>query len=93
MQRNLALRFSRKAAKSLNILPPKHCAQISRKTIALQRDPHPSDYKHLSGFPDTYEVSSGEYRIIYQVGKEVIEIMIIGKRNDGRVFQELANCL
>ena len=93
MQRDLALRYSRRAAKSLDNLPPKHCAQISRKTIALQRSPYPSDYKHLSGYPDMFEVSSGEYRIIYSVGKEVIDIIVIGKRNDGRVFQELAHCI
>ncbi|WP_420811409.1 type II toxin-antitoxin system RelE family toxin [Moraxella equi] len=47
----------------------------------------------LSGFPRLRRAKSGEYRIIFQIVEDVIEIHIlrVGKRNDDEVYKNLEN--
>jgi mRNA interferase RelE/StbE len=83
------LNFSIDAQKYLDNIPPKHCSQIARKIISLQRNPYPKDYRQLLGFKDYFRVTIGEYRVIYKIVDNVIGIVLIGERNDGRVYQDL----
>jgi mRNA interferase RelE/StbE len=46
------------------------------------------DAVKLQGYP-FYRVDSGEYRIIYFVEKNILNIKIIGKRNDDEVYKRL----
>lgn len=75
----------------LNGLQPKIAAQIAKKVLALNVDPLPNDSKQLIGYPDYYRVDSGEYRIIYNFNPEedLVEIILVGKRNDDEVYKKL----
>ena len=72
-------------------LQPKISAQIAKKVLALNINPLPNDSKQLKGYRDLYRVDSGEYRIVYrfQPKKDLVEIIIVGKRNDDDVYKKL----
>ncbi|MEG4121717.1 type II toxin-antitoxin system RelE/ParE family toxin [Microcoleus sp. N9_B4] len=72
-------------------LQPKIAAQIAKKVLALNVDPLPNDSKQLIGYPGYYRVDSGEYRIIYSFNPEedLVEILLVGKRNDDEVYKKL----
>ena len=72
-------------------LQPKIAAQIAKKVLALNVDPLPNDSKQLIGYPGYYRVDTGEYRIIYSFNPEedLVEIILVGKRNDDEVYKKL----
>lgn len=72
-------------------LQPKIAAQIAKKVLALNVDPLPNDSKQLIGYPGYYRVDSGEYRIVYSFNPEedLVEIILVGKRNDDEVYKKL----
>lgn len=76
-------------------LQPKISAQISKKILSLNVDPLPADSKQLSGYPGYYRVDSGEYRIVYRFSsdEDLVEIILVGKRNDDEVYKKLDRML
>jgi mRNA interferase RelE/StbE len=76
-------------------LQPKIAAQIAKKVMLLNVDPLPADYKELTGYSGYYRVDSGEYRIVYRfdVEADLIEVILVGKRNDDEVYKQLKRLL
>ena len=76
-------------------LQPKIAAQIAKKVLALNVDPLPADSKELTGYSGYYRVDSGEYRIVYRFdsGEDLVEIILVGKRNDDAVYRQLKRLL
>lgn len=76
-------------------LQPKIAAQIAKKVLVLNVDPLPADSKQLSGYPDYYRVDSGEYRIVYRFkpDEDLVEVILVGKRNDDEVYKRLERLL
>jgi len=71
--------------------PPKHARQITGKIIGLCEEPHPPDSKLLHGSPEGYlRADVGEYRIIYLIEGDNLEVHLIGKRNDDEVYRRFA---
>lgn len=85
-----AVSIAKKSRDFLNDLQPKQYKQVANRVLALVSDPFPSDYRHLSGHPGCYRLDSGEFRIIYSFDpkESLIEVRIIGKRNDDEVYRE-----
>ncbi|WP_414549455.1 type II toxin-antitoxin system RelE family toxin [Anabaena sp. CCY 0017] len=79
----------------LNGLQPKIAAQIAKKVLALNIEPLPADSEKLSGYEGFYRVDSGEYRIIYIYFPEqnLVEVILVGKRNDDDVYKRLKRLL
>lgn len=75
----------------LDSIPRKHARQIVAKIDLLAQDPTQVPTIQLSGFPHLKRAKSGEYRIIFQIIEDVIEIHIlwIGKRNDDEVYKNI----
>jgi|TARA_B100001964_G_scaffold65593_1_gene74693 mRNA interferase RelE/StbE len=85
------LDISRSAHKFLDKLQqPKHYKQIASKILSLLKNPKPSDSKHLSGYSGYFRVDSGEYRIIYTITNLVINVVLVGKRNDDEVYKKMS---
>lgn len=76
-------------------LQPKIAAQIAKKVLALNVNPLPTDGKELTGYPSYYRVDSGEYRIVYQfkTDEDLVEVILVGKRNDDEVYKKLERLL
>jgi mRNA interferase RelE/StbE len=84
----LTLKLDKRADKFVQKLVPKHRGQIGRKIADLLVAPYPQDSKRLKGM-DWYRVDVGEYRIAYNVFGTVLDIPVIGKRNDGEIYKKL----
>ena len=76
-------------------LQPKIAAQIAKKIFALNLDPLPSDSKALVGYPNYFRVDIGEYRIVYSYvpSDDLVQIILVGKRNDDDVYKRLKRVL
>ncbi len=84
----LKVNLSRQTAKLLKKLSTKHARQIATKITALRSNPYPHDSLKLKGY-SFYRTDIGEYRIVYEVEEETLEILLIGKRNDDEVYKQL----
>lgn len=71
----------------LETLPPKQRAQIAVKILQLFNDPRPNDSIKLKGGDNNYRTDIGEYRILYSLEASTIQILRVGKRNDGEVYR------
>lgn len=90
----LKLNLSKRAAKFLEKLPSKQFHQIDIKINGLLNDPLPPDSSVLKGKASDYRRADiGEYRIIYRVNGNVLEIILIDKRNDDTVYKKLKRIL
>ncbi|MDB9465348.1 type II toxin-antitoxin system RelE family toxin [Dolichospermum circinale] len=83
------LKIKKSARKELLKLQPKFFKQVMSKIITLMDNPQPQDYKSLKRCPDLYRVDQGEFRIIYTIQEEEIQIFRVGKRNDDEVYENL----
>ncbi len=84
----LKVKYQKRAEKFYATLPYKQQRQVSHKVELLRENPFPNDSKKLKGFP-CYSASSGEFRIIYEVDNEILEIVSIAKRNDDDSYKFL----
>jgi mRNA interferase RelE/StbE len=87
----LRINLSRQATKFLKRLPPKHDRQLAMKITALRDNPVPTDAIMLKGAASDYRRADiGEYRIIYRVVGDTLEVVVIGRRNDADVYKTLS---
>ena len=85
----LRTRLSKSASRFIATRVPKHQRQIQVKIRELSSDPMPPDTKAVKGSQEPCSrVDVGEYRIIYRVTDDVLEILLVGKRNDDEVYRE-----
>ena len=87
----LAIRMSKGADDFLAKIPKKHAQQIVRKIAAFAADQTSVQSEQLAGYPTLKRLKSGEYRVIFSIENNVLEVHIlrIGKRNDGEVYRNL----
>lgn len=84
----LDLDFSSQSIKFLKKLSGKPAKQIKKKIQDMRINPYPQDSSKLVGY-GFHRVDSGEYRIIYRVYSNTLEIKIVGKRNDDEAYKIL----
>jgi two-component system, chemotaxis family, chemotaxis protein CheY len=75
----LKLHLSSQAGLFLNHLPPVEFHQIMMKILSLRQNPLPGDARELTGYPFLRN-DAGEYRIIYDIQKNTLRIILIRKR-------------
>jgi mRNA interferase RelE/StbE len=76
--------FSKSANKELSRLPKNIYLKVEVSIDGLIENPRPSGCKKLVGSKNTYRIRVADYRIIYDVYDDIIEILIIkiGHRKD-----------
>ena len=84
----LKINLSRQAAKRLKKLPDKHAKQVATKITELLSNPYPQDSLKLKGYP-YYRADIGEYRIVYYIEEQTLEVLLIDKRNDDEIYKQL----
>ncbi len=83
--------LSRDARDFILKMQHKHARQVLLKILDLCNDPAPPDSSQLKGSPEGYRRADiGEYRIIYRVVGDTLDIPLIGKRNDDEVYRRLS---
>jgi len=67
--------------------PAKIQLQLLRKILSLSVNPRPQDSKKLE--KAIYRVTTGEYRIVYEVDDQAkkITVFLVGKRGDDEVYR------
>ena len=83
----LNVNLSRQASKFLKKLPAKQARQIATKIMELRANPNVHDSIQLKGYPEYRRTDIGEYRIIHNVDNDILNIFVIGKRNDDEVYK------
>ncbi|MBT4937479.1 type II toxin-antitoxin system RelE/ParE family toxin [Candidatus Peregrinibacteria bacterium] len=84
----LNINISHQAEKFLKKVHPKHGKQLAVKIIELRKNPYPQDSKILKGELKFLRADSGEYRIVYKVHQDTLEVLLVGKRNDDEVYKK-----
>mgnify|MGYP003334996429 CR=1 FL=1 len=84
-----AIDLSRQAATFLEAMPVKHARQIAEKLQILATDPEALPSELLKGYSPMRRLRAGEYRIIYMVEERIIQVRLIGKRNDDEIYKAL----
>ena len=87
------IKFSRQAEKFLRDAPSKHAKQIIGRIQDLAMDEKTDQTSELKGHAPMRRLKSGEYRVIYEISENSIQIIIVGKRNDDEVYQMLKRFL
>jgi len=85
----LAIDLSRQAAGFLESLPAKQARQIAEKLQSLAIDPQALPTEALKGYSPLRRLRAGEYRIIYVVDGQILQVRVIGKRNDDEIYKAL----
>ena len=85
----LKLNLTHDALSFLDNVPGKQYKQVVGAMFDLLKNPEPHDSSALRGYPYR-RVDVGEYRIVYRVQEEEVQIVVIGKRNDNDVYRKLA---
>lgn len=82
------LNLSNDARKFLENLPPKQFKQVAGKVFALMANPDQHDVRPLVGYA-LLRADIGEYRIIFDVEGDQLNVFLIGNRNDDEVYRVL----
>ena len=84
----LRIDIAKRVEKFQSRLPSKHRRQIAERILALAAEPIAPDTKALQG-SDFRRADMGEYRIVYRIAGQVLQIVLVGKRNDDEVYRQL----
>jgi mRNA interferase RelE/StbE len=85
--------ISRQAERFLRELPAKQARQIAEKLVALAGDPSAAPSEQLRGYAPMRRLRAGEFRIIFAVEGDVVQVRLIGKRNDDEIYKLLERSL
>lgn len=77
------------AIKGLRGLPKSIQKQISSKIDSLANDPFPTKAKKLEGSEKIYRLRVGDYRILYQIQKRVLLILVISIGHRKEIYKHL----
>lgn len=84
----MMLKMTKQAQKALADLDAKQYKQVGSAIFGLLKNPEPHDSQLMKGAKrGERRVDVGEYRVIYALAEDWIEILIVGKRNDDDVYK------
>ena len=82
------LRMTKQALKACQGLDAKQYRQVVSAILALLTNPEPHDSQLLRGATrGERRVDVGEFRVIYAITDETVEILVVGKRNGDEVYK------
>lgn len=73
----------------MGTLESKQFRQVWSKILNLTRDPRPVNSEHISGHAGCFRLAIGEFRCVYKFSTKSIEIIIVDRRNDDKVYERL----
>lgn len=85
----LLVDYSRQAAEFLEAIPEKHAGQIVRRIVGFAETPKVVPAEALRGYPGVMRLKAGEYRVIFSIFGEVMQIRLIDRRNDDEIYKAL----
>jgi mRNA interferase RelE/StbE len=85
----LRIELSRQAAAFLKDLQTKQARQIAERIAALAAEPAAVPSEQLRGFAPMRRMKAGEFRIVFAIEGDALQIRLIGKRNDDEIYRLL----
>jgi mRNA interferase RelE/StbE len=78
------IQFKPLALRQLEKLPRDAQRRLSTKIEALQDEPFPPGCKKMAAVPDAWRIRAGDYRVVYQVHREIVLVLVlsVGHRKD-----------
>jgi mRNA interferase RelE/StbE len=79
-----ALQFKPAALREFEKLPRDIQKRIAVKIAGLRGNLFPGGCKKLSGIPDAWRIRVGDYRVVYQVKRSILLVLVltVGNRRD-----------
>lgn len=77
------------AIKAMNKIPEPSRARIARQLESLARLPRPPGAIKLRGPLELYRLRVGNYRVIYSIHDEVLEVVVVRVGSRGDVYRRL----
>ena len=79
-----AIQFKPLAVRQLEELPRDVQKRLAAKLDALRDDPFPPGCRKMAGLPDTWRIRAGDYRMVYQVHRGILLVLVltVGHRRD-----------
>lgn len=85
----MKLAITKEADRVLAALQAKQFKQVAVAMLGLLQNPLPHDSASLKGaMHGERRVDVGEYRLIYSIAGDTVEVLVIGKRNDDEVYKK-----
>ncbi|MBE2200077.1 MAG: type II toxin-antitoxin system RelE/ParE family toxin [Anaerolinea sp.] len=84
-----SIQFMPAVEKDLRDLPRSVLLRVFKQIIALQEDPLPHQAIKLVGVERLYRVRIGDYRIVYEVDRDLTRIIIHYVRHRSDVYRDL----
>jgi mRNA interferase RelE/StbE len=72
-----AIQFKPLALRQLEKLPRDVQKRLAAKIESLRDDPLPHGCKKMAGIPDTWRIRTGDYRIVYQVHRGILLVLVL----------------
>ncbi|HET7205615.1 MAG TPA: type II toxin-antitoxin system RelE/ParE family toxin [Terriglobales bacterium] len=78
------IQFKPAAARQFERLPRDAQQRIATKIDGLRDQPFPAGVKKLTGLSDAWRIRVGDYRIVYQVHRKMllVLVLVIGHRRE-----------
>ncbi|WP_250482094.1 type II toxin-antitoxin system RelE/ParE family toxin [Caballeronia sp. NCTM5] len=81
--------MTKQALKACQSLDAKQYRQVVSAVLGLLTNPEPHDSQAMRGASrGERRLDVGEYRVVYAIASDVVEILVVGKRNDGDVYKQ-----
>lgn len=85
----LTITFTNDALKFVKGLEAKPKSQVYEKTISLISEPRPASSTELKGFRGYLRLRVGDFRVIYKILQDSIQVVLIDNRSDDEVYRKL----
>jgi len=77
------------ARRQMRSLPLAISRRIDEAIHALAFDPRPRGFRQMAGYPNTYRLRVGEYRILYRVHDDVLVILVVRVGHRREVYRHI----
>ena len=84
-----SIRFKPSVEKDLRSLTPPLVSRLLKRIDSLKNDPFPHGASKLSGAERLYRIRVGNYRIVYEVNTEALQVTIHYVRHHREVYRKL----
>jgi len=85
----LEIRFSPEAQKEIHKIPIPDARMIVSKIDALAEFPYKVSSRQLEWYAPLRRIRAWNYRVVYFIERNTLEIYLIWKRNDDEIYKKL----
>lgn len=83
------VKYKKSVEKDLRSLPSKTRTAVVRKIQALAGEPRPEGATKIQGSSSTYRIRHADYRIIYRIADNILEVLIIKVGHRREIYRGL----